>query len=93
MGFIWKTLTPYAHCSEPLTIHHYRIAVLMPLVILGIIPTFYSLITGNFFVLLYGLFLSNAAIGDIIIFILTLDKGKDLKVIDHPSECGFIIID
>ena len=37
-GVFWEMLTPYCHCSEPLTVRQYCIGALMPLVVLGIIP-------------------------------------------------------
>jgi hypothetical protein len=50
IGFIWKYLTPYAHCSGPLKLEHYRAALLMPGILLGFVPLFISLVVGNLFV-------------------------------------------
>jgi membrane-associated HD superfamily phosphohydrolase len=93
IGFIWKYLTPYAHCKEPLSKAHYRIALLMPGLILGIIPIVIGLSFGYFFLFILGLFLTLAAGGDLIILILTYSVAVDRKLLDHPSECGFFIID
>ena len=42
-GILWKMLTPYCHCREPLKIKQYIIALLAPLIILGIAPAVISL--------------------------------------------------
>lgn len=93
IGFIWKYLTPYAHCKVPLNIYHYRIAILMPGIILGIVPILTGLFLGYFFLFIFGLFLTLAAGGDLIIFILTYGIPANKKLLDHSSECGFIIVD
>jgi hypothetical protein len=93
IGFIWKYLTPYAHCKESLNINHYRIALLMPGIVLGILPIMGGLVFGYFSVFIFGLFLTLAAGGDLIIFILTFGIPKNKKLLDHSSECGFIIVD
>ncbi len=63
-GILWKMLTPYCHCKEPLKIRHYIIALLAPFIILGIIPGIISLFTGNLILLLFGIVFSGAAAGD-----------------------------
>jgi hypothetical protein len=93
IGFIWKYLTPYAHCGDPLKINHYRIALLAPCILLGIIPLMVALVIGDYFLLIFGSLLTLAAGGDIIIYILTLKVLKDKLLLDHSSECGFHILD
>jgi hypothetical protein len=93
IGFIWKLLTPYAHCKEPLSKSHYIISVLMPGIILGLIPMVIGLFFGYFFLFVFGLFLTLGAGGDLIIFVLAYRLSADKKLLDHPSECGFFIVD
>lgn len=90
-GFLKDTLTPYCHCTEPLKIKHYIIGAIMPAIVVGIIPLLYSIITGNFYLLLFGIFFTNAAIGDFMI--ISLLKYENMKSIvqDHPTEAGFYI--
>ena len=54
-GVIWKYLTPYAHCDEPMHIRPYQLACLMPCFLLGIVPSIVSLFTGSFPWLFFGL--------------------------------------
>ncbi|MDT0651854.1 DUF3267 domain-containing protein [Autumnicola edwardsiae] len=90
-GVLWKMLTPYCHCKEPLLIKHYILGAIMPAIILGVLPAIYSIISGNFGLLLFGGFLTIAAAGDfMIIYLLRKEKSNDL-VQDHPSEGGCFV--
>lgn len=90
-GILWKMLTPYCHCKEPLQIKHYKIALLAPLFILGIIPSFISLFTGNLVLLVFGIFFSGAAAGDLMIYQLIKKENPEDYVQDHPTEAGYSI--
>ena len=90
-GVIWKMLTPYCHCTEPLLVKHYRIGGIMPAVILGFLPFIYSLLFGNIFCLIFALFFTMAAIGDFYIIYLLRNESKNSMVLDHPSEVGCFI--
>ncbi|MCQ4035900.1 DUF3267 domain-containing protein [Kaistella montana] len=90
-GILWKMLTPYCHCKEPLQIKHYKIALLAPFVILGIIPSIISLFTGNLILLIFGIFFSGAAAGDLMIYQLIKKENPEDYVQDHPTEAGYII--
>ena len=88
---IWKILTPYCHCTEPLKVKHYRIGGIMPAVILGFLPFIYSLLFENIFCLIFSIFFTMAAIGDFYIFYLLRNENKNSMVLDHPSEVGCFI--
>lgn len=90
-GILWKMLTPYCHCKEPLKIKHYIIALLAPLTLLGILPAVVSLFVGNFSLLVFGIFFSGAAAGDLMIFSLIKKENPEDYVQDHPSEAGYYI--
>ena len=90
-GILWKMLTPYCHCKEPLKIKHYIIALLAPLVLLGIIPGIISLITGNLMLLVFGIIFSAAAAGDLMIYQLIKNENPEDYVQDHPTEAGYTI--
>ena len=86
-----KLFTPYCHCREKIKINHYRIAIIMPLIIMGIIPTIISIIIGNLFLLFCGIICIMAACGDILIYQKTLKQKRDSWIFDHPTEAGFYI--
>jgi len=90
-GILWKMLTPYCHCKEPLKIKHYIIALLAPLVLLGILPALISLVIGSIPLLAFGIFFSGSAAGDLMIYSLIKKENPEDFVQDHPSEAGYFI--
>lgn len=90
-GVLWKMLTPYCHCKEPLKVKYYIIGALMPAIILGIIPSLISIITGNTLLLLAGIFFTVVAVGDFMIVQLLYKEDMNDYVQDHPSEAGCFI--
>ncbi len=90
-GVLWKMLTPYCHCKEPLKVKEYIIGALMPAIILGFIPGIIAIIIGNFGLLIFGIIFTTAAGGDFMIINLLKNEDKDDYVQDHPSEAGCFI--
>lgn len=90
-GILKEMLTPYCHCKEPLKVSQYIIGALMPAIILGFIPSILAIISGNFWLLLFGIFFTMSAIGDFMIVHLIRKENKDSLVQDHPSEAGCFI--
>lgn len=92
-GVQWKVLTPYCHCTKPLFKWQYLLGTIMPFVIMGVNPVIYSLFSGNAFVLIFGLFFSWAAGGDLLgVWMLRSVKWHQC-VADHPYQLGFSIVD
>ena len=92
-GVMWKLLTPYCHCDEPMHIPGYMMGAMMPCIILGVIPAIVALFIGSLPMLAWGIFFIAAAAGDIwMTWLLTKENPKSM-VLDHPSEAGFYIID
>lgn len=92
-GVMWKMLTPYCHCSEPMHIPGYMMGAMMPCIVLGIIPSIVALCIGSLPLLVWGIFFISAAAGDIwMSWLLTKENPKSL-VLDHPSEAGFYVFD
>jgi hypothetical protein len=87
-GISLKTLTPYAHCMEPMNIRGYRLGAIMPGIIMGLVPSIIGLITGVASIMLYGLFFTAAAGGDFLIIWLLRKENKNVMVKDHPSRAG-----
>ena len=92
-GVMWKLLTPYCHCDEPMHIPGYMMGAMMPCIVLGVIPAIAALFIGSLPMLVWGIFFIAAAAGDIwMTWLLTKENPKSM-VLDHPSEAGFYIID
>ena len=66
----------------------YRIGVVMPLLVLGVVPYCVSLVIGSPWLLWFGFVFITAATGDILV--LWLLRGIDGKTLveDHPSNAG-----
>lgn len=92
-GVIWKMLTPYCHCNEPLLLKNYIVGALMPLMILGILPSLLSLCLGSAFWLAFGVIGIASASGDILVAWKLRKEPRNCQVLDHPSEAGCIIYD
>ena len=93
-GVLWKKLcTPYCHCEVPMNVNQYRIALLMPLIVLGIVPSILSLIIGNGLLLCYGIMGIVGAIGDISMAWLLRKESATAKIYDHPSAAAFFLFD
>lgn len=91
-GFNLKSLSPYAHCGEAVTAKVYRIALLTPAIILGIIPILISFITGSVWCFVTGLLFTVTACGDFLIFWLIRKVKNDQLVADHPERAGCCIV-
>jgi hypothetical protein len=90
-GVLWKSMTPYSHCTEVLTVKQYIIGAMMPSIILGIIPSLIACISGNFFFFSFGFFFTMAAAGDFMIVRALSQHRMDDLVKDHPDQIGFTI--
>ena len=90
-GVLWKMLTPYCHCKEALSVRQYIIGAIAPAIIMGIIPSVIAILIGNFGLLIFGMFFTMAAGGDLLMInLIRKENSKDL-VQDHPSEVGYYI--
>lgn len=90
-GILWKMLTPYCHCKEPLQIKHYRFSLIMPTIVLGFVPFLVSLFLGSLFLLFFAIIMTIGGIGDFMIMHLLRNEKPNDWVQDHPSEAGCFI--
>lgn len=84
-------LTPYCHGKEPIKIGPYILGALMPGFLLGMIPAVISSLTGNIFLLIYGLIFIFSAGGDLTIIRMLRKERRDSLVQDHPSKVGCFV--
>jgi len=90
-GFLKQYFTPYCHCKEPLKLKYYRIGVIMPAIILGFLPSIWAVVTGNFYLLCFGIFFIMGAAGDFMILMTLKNENPEDLVLDHPSEAGCFV--
>lgn len=92
-GFIKEQLTPYCACLSPLKKKTYIIGSMMPMTILGIILGIISIFVGQLLLLIIAVLQVFGGAGDILITSMLLrykTKGKDVVLIDHPTDCGLV---
>ena len=93
-GVMWKKFcTPYCHCKISMTVSQYRLALLMPLIVLGILPSLLSLVIGSSLLLFYGILGTVSAVGDIMMAWLLRKESSIAKIYDHPSAAAFFLFD
>lgn len=90
-GVMWKMLTPYCHCSEPLKVPHYAVGALMPLITLGLIPAVVAICLGSLFWLNKSIIFIAAAAGDIMIVWKLRKENRNNMILDHPTEAGYLV--
>ena len=92
-GFQWKTLTPYAHLTEPIDIHAYRWSAVLPAIFIGVIPTIAGILAGSPLMLFFGLAFILGAGGDLFILWLIRGVSSGKQVIDHPTRPGCFVLE
>lgn len=88
-GVIWKYLTPYCHCKEPLTFWPYLFGAILPFLVLGIGLFVISFALNSLFLFAIAMLNIFGAGGDLTILIILL-KYRDACIVDHPTDPGFI---
>lgn len=92
-GFQWKTLTPYAHCREPMEVQAYRLGGVMPLLVMGILPSLIGIGIGNGWIMFFGFLFTIGAGGDMLVLWLIRDVRSGQLVEDHPTQIGCYLIE
>lgn len=93
LGFHWKSITPYVHCSTPMTARAYSVGAATPGILLGVIPMIVGLVTGSGGWMCFGVLLTIAAGGDALILWLLQGVAGDRQVLDHPTRPGCLLLD
>ena len=95
-GVIWKALTPYCTCSEPMKKWQYMLGGAMPTLVLGAGTTVIAVATSKWLLFLLAELMIFSGGGDflIILKILLYRSGrKETVYYDHPYECGVVVFE
>jgi hypothetical protein len=76
----------------PLPASRYRVAVALPGLLLGLIPTVAGIALQSEELTLYGAIMLVGAVGDMLILWLLRSVRGDTLVLDHPTRAGFQIV-
>lgn len=88
LGFSWKGLAPYAHCAEPMPASAYRLSIVLPGLVLGILPGFLGIVWQSWFLVLWGILMTIAAGGDLAVLLAIRQVPGAAWVRDHPTKAG-----
>ena len=77
-----------AYCAntEAARKNKYIVSLVMPGILLGIIPAIFSLVIGNFYLLIFGIVFTIAASGDLILLIRICKYGNDSWIEDKITN-------
>ena len=81
----------YCHIDVPMPKRQYVIGALMPLLLLGLVPTLVAFCIGSLLWLLLGIVFIVSAAGDIMIVWAIRKEPYNVLVYDHPSEPGCLV--
>ena len=87
-----KQLMLYCHVKTPLKASSYRLMLLPPVLLTGMIPWILSAFLGNaFLVVVFSLLISGGA-GDLYMFFSLLKTDGDQLVLDHPDAPAYYLV-
>ncbi|MBA3874902.1 MAG: DUF3267 domain-containing protein [Anaerolineae bacterium] len=92
-GIAWKTLSPYAHSMVAMPAGGYRVGVVLPLIVTGILPVVIGTGLNMAWLTIAGAILVSGAVGDL--FVLQVIKAipATALVIDHPENAGCYVVE
>lgn len=91
-GIDRKTLSPFAGCTAPVRAAAYRVAVLLPALVLGVAPLAYGLATGRAWATVWGAFMLLCAGGDFAaLWAMRAVPGR-ARVLDHSERVGCRVV-
>ncbi len=91
-GFQIRTLTPYAHATEAMAANGYRAGTVLPAILLGLLPFAVGMVLQSPGVALFGIVMTFAAGGDLLVLWLMRKVDSRALVQDHPSRAGCIVL-
>ncbi|MCR5448207.1 MAG: DUF3267 domain-containing protein [Solobacterium sp.] len=95
-GFMKETLTPYCTCRAPLGKKEYILGTIMPLIMIGVIPTAAGILTHSFMLMLLGIIMISGAAGDIMIINALMKHHSDCSeqiICDLPVQAGCMLFE
>lgn len=78
----------YVHAGRDLTVGPYRVVLLLPALVLGVVPTVAGLVAGSWAWTLYGFVMLISAAGDFAVIDRLRGLPPGTVVRDHPEKVG-----
>ena len=83
--------TAYIQFDGKMKTEQFMFGVILPLVITGLIPAIIGLISGNFYIFIYGIIMTPGCGSDVLSFIRCF-KYLGREVADTHGETGFVVL-
>lgn len=87
-----KNLTPYVICKSITTVMRYKVAAVLPFLVVGIIPLIYGFIFHNSTVYVIGLLNVDGCSGDLVLYFLLSRLDNHSYVARHNLRIGFVVV-
>jgi hypothetical protein len=88
-GIFRPSGTPYCHLSKPVELRCYLIGLLMPGILTGLGPLLIGFWQGSGLLLLWGVFLTQSATGDVMMAYHLWGEPKGTLIQDHSEQLGY----
>ena len=92
-GYLKDKMVLYVHLKEPISVTGFRIGVIMPAIILGFFPIIFGLLYGYLSALLFGILLTVAAVGDLLLLVKTRHLHSGYMIKDQPDDIAVIAVE
>jgi hypothetical protein len=92
-GIDRETLSPYAGCREPVSARAYRLAALLPALLMGLLPFALAMAWGTGWLAVWGALMLVFAGGDLAAVWAIRGVPGRARVLDHPSRVGCLVLD
>lgn len=92
LGIHPRALTPFASCSQPVSPSVYRMAAVLPAVVLGVAPMLLAWISGVGWLAVYAFGMLAAAAGDLTVLWLVRGLPRDARVLDNADRAGCRVV-
>lgn len=90
IGLSRTNYSPYTHCKTPLLSRVYRVSLMSPVLLLGLIPAVLALIMGWAVLCFFSLVFVVTSSGDLLIFSKLWRVSPNVLLQDHPTQPGCI---
>ncbi len=88
----WKTMTPSGYSTAPVSASGYRVALVLPAFLLGVVPTAVGIGINSGGLTVFGAANLALAGGDVVIMGLLRGLGGSALVLDHPNRMGCVVV-
>ncbi len=82
----------YCHFNKPTKVKYYRVVLLVPVIVTGIIPLIISMVIGNVFLIVAFSLLVSGGAGDFFMYKATFLHNSNDMILDHPKAPAYYIL-